>query len=62
MKKNEIFYSLSIEDIQTVANDLLNRELSKSEITKLIEPISNKISWYDAIESAILENINESKK
>ena len=62
MKESDIFYSLCIQDIQTVAGDLLDRKLSKSEIAKIIDPISNKISWYDAIEEAILNNIHKTKK
>ncbi len=53
MRKNKVFYSLSVEDIQTVATETFGRELSDDEIKKIIEPIGDSISWYEIIEYAI---------
>ncbi len=61
MRNNKIIYSLCIQDIQTVAIDILDRKLSKVEIEKVLEPILDRMPWYDIIESAIAEKINPSK-
>ncbi len=53
--KDKIIYSLSIEDIQTVAMQEIDRELSEDEIKNVIDLIEEKINWYDAI----LDSINE---
>ena len=55
MKDNKIVYSLTVGDIQTVANQELERKLSSEEIENIIEAIAEKINWYDAIANAILE-------
>lgn len=57
MKKNTIIYSLTVEDIQTVANQELERNLSHNEISKIIETIAQKINWYDAISDSINESL-----
>lgn len=59
--KNEIIYQLTIEDIQEVAIQELDRELTKKEIKRLIDPIAEKIPWYDAIADAIDETIVKDK-
>ena len=51
--KNDIFYSLNIEDIQTVAIEEIDRELTDDEIEKIIDSIAEKIPWYDAITESI---------
>lgn len=51
--KNKTIYRLTVEDIQQVAKDEYGRELTNDEIEKLIEPIEDRISWYDIIDEAI---------
>lgn len=58
MNKNNIIYSLNEEDIQTVSNEELGRNLSPEEIEKIKDAIAEKINWYDAIAEAIDERIN----
>ena len=48
-------YFLSVEDVQSVSNNVLNRNLSPSEMERVEEKIGDHISWYDAIESSIKE-------
>ncbi len=62
--RSEIFYSLNIEDIQTVATEEIERELIDEEIDRLIksDSIADRIPWHDAIAAAIYELISESKK
>lgn len=55
--KNDIFYSLNIEDIQTVSIEEIDRELTDYEIEKIIDLIAEKIPWYDAIARSINEII-----
>ncbi len=57
MKDDEIIYSLTVEDIQTVASEELDRELSPKEIGKIKDLIAEKINWYDAIADSINEKI-----
>lgn len=55
--KNDIIYSLNIEDIQTVAIQEIDRELTEDEIEKIKNLIGEKIHWYDAIHDSIIEKI-----
>jgi hypothetical protein len=57
-----IIYSLTIEDIQTVANEEIGRDLSSEEIEKILEPIAEKINWYDAIADSINEEDSINKE
>lgn len=54
--KEEIIYSLNISDIQTVATEILNRELSEDEVEQVRDLVAEKINWFDAIEAAILSS------
>jgi len=58
MKKNKIIYKLTLEDIQTVANEEINRDLSPDEIEKIIDLILEKINWYDPIAESINETFD----
>lgn len=58
MRSDKIFYSLNIKDIQTVALDTLERKLTDEEIKEILDPIADKIAWYDAIQGAILSKID----
>ena len=55
--KDEIFYSINIEDIQTVAIEEIDRELTDDEIESIKDLIGEKINWYDAILNSIIEEI-----
>jgi len=52
-----IIYQLTIEDVQTVALQEINRKLSLEEIESIKELIAEKIHWYDAISDAISEKL-----
>ncbi|OGU48298.1 MAG: hypothetical protein A2000_02310 [Ignavibacteria bacterium GWB2_36_8] len=56
--ESRIIYSLNIEDIQTVAEENFVRKLNAAEIEKIIDPIVNRISWYDTIYDAIKDNLD----
>ncbi len=53
MNPETIIYSLNVEDIQTVAMEIMGRELTEAEINIIIEPIGDRMAWFDAIEGAI---------
>jgi hypothetical protein len=53
--KNDIVYSINIEDIQTVAIQEIGRELIDDEVERVRDLIGEKINWYDAILNSIEE-------
>ena len=59
--RSEIFYSLNIKDIQTVAVEEIERELTDEEVDELIKSnsIADRIPWHAAIAAAIYELIRE---
>jgi hypothetical protein len=57
MNNNKIIYSLNTEDIQIVANQELDRDLTKEEINSIEDLIAEKINWYDAIAESISKKI-----
>jgi hypothetical protein len=59
LRLNEIVYSLNVEDIQTVALEHLERELTIDEIEKIKNLIGEKIPWFDAIAEAIDEGLED---
>ncbi len=59
MRSDKIIYKLCIADIQTVALETLDRKLTDDELNKILEPIADKITWYDAIDDAIREHIKD---
>lgn len=59
-RNNRIIYSINIGDIQEVANQVLERRLTKEEII-IVEPsIAAHIDWFQAIENSIREHITKS--
>lgn len=59
MRNDKIIYKLVVEDIQDVAEQELDRKLSDDEIRIIIDPIAEKINWFDAIADSINEKIKE---
>ena len=55
--KDDIIYQLSIEDIQNVAEENFGRKLTSKEIKKIIDPIADRIPWYDVIYDAIKDKL-----
>ncbi|MDR3273671.1 MAG: hypothetical protein LBT29_09340, partial [Flavobacteriaceae bacterium] len=55
----KIFYSLSIEDIQTVAQQEFGRTLTKQEIDLVVEAIPDRINWYEAISDVLNEKLSK---
>lgn len=57
VETSDIVYFLTKEDLQTVSNEVLNRDLMTEEVALLESKIGNYIDWYDSIENAIEELI-----
>ncbi|MCZ7609217.1 MAG: hypothetical protein M5U17_03550 [Ignavibacterium sp.] len=55
MKKHELFYSLDISDIQEIADQDLERELTEAELKKVIDTVPKYIKWDEAISYAFME-------
>ena len=51
--RDDIIYSLNVEDVQTVALEEIDRELTAKEIEKIKDLIAENINWYDAILGSI---------
>lgn len=56
---DKIIYQLTVEDLQNVANDNLNRDLTKEEIEVLEDKIGDYIDWYEIISTAIFNHIHK---
>ena len=47
------------EDVQTVANEYLERSLSDDEIRMIEDEIAKRIDWFEAIANAISDKIEK---
>lgn len=54
----EVIYSLNVEDIQSVALQEIDRDLTSEEIENLKDSIADNINWYDAIAFAISQTVD----
>ena len=55
MKNDTVIYQLTVEDLQSVAEEKLNRILTDDEIEIIARKIGDYIDWYHAIENVIGE-------
>ncbi|TMI96076.1 MAG: hypothetical protein E6H06_05120 [Bacteroidetes bacterium] len=55
MKRNKIIYSIAIEDIYEITQELFNREPTKEELKFVENKIGDRIAWHDVIESLLNE-------
>jgi hypothetical protein len=51
---DKVFYSLSYEDVQNIAEEDLGRELTENEIESVVDEISERINWATAISDVLL--------
>jgi hypothetical protein len=52
---DKVFYSLSYEDIQNIAEQDLGRELTENEIESVVDEISEGIDWSAVISDVLLD-------
>lgn len=57
MKRSKIIYSLNIEDVQNVAEEEFERELTKKELKIVEDKIGDYIDWYSAIDFTIRNEV-----
>lgn len=57
MKPSKIIYSLNIEDVQNVAEQEFEKELSVKELKIVEDKIGDYIDWYGAIEMTIRNKV-----
>ncbi len=55
----QIVYQLVVEDIQTVAADYLEREITDAELDIIKNKIAEYVPWYDAIWDCIAFELQE---
>ena len=56
--RDRIIYSINVEDLQTVAEQELERELTNDEIEIVEKRLGDFIDWYEAIALTLNEVIN----
>lgn len=56
---DKIIYQLTVEDLQNIAQDELNQDLTEQEIKLLEEKIGNSIDWQEIISNAIFNHIRQ---
>jgi len=62
MKKNKIIYSINIEDVQNVAQEELERDLTDGELRIIEDKIGDQFDWHEAIASVIAMHISQHGK
>lgn len=55
MRKDKVIYRLTIADVQTVAQEQLERNLTAEELKDIDDLIAERINWYEIIESVLCE-------
>lgn len=56
--RSKIVYSINTDDIQSVANEVLERDLRKEELASVQESVGDYIDWFQAIENAIQKHVS----
>jgi len=56
---DRIVYSISVGDIQEVAKQVLERDLTKKEVVLVEESVGDYIDWFQAIENALRKHVTE---
>lgn len=54
---SKIIYSLNIEDVQNVAEQEFERELTKKELKIVEDKVGDYIDWYGTIEMTIRNEV-----
>jgi hypothetical protein len=55
MNNNRVVYQITVDDFQTVSNDILERDLSEKEINIIERKIGDHIDWYGAIQESLMD-------
>lgn len=60
--KNKIIYQLTTDDIQRVAVETIDRELTVLELFSITDKIAERIPWYDVISEVIIETFDKNEE
>lgn len=55
MREKKIIHSINIEDVQNVAEQELERKLTKEELRLVEDKLGDYVGWYEAILHAMNE-------
>ncbi|HBU06154.1 MAG: hypothetical protein A3J81_03295 [Nitrospirae bacterium RIFOXYB2_FULL_43_5] len=58
---SRVIYSLSIEDVQNVAEEELGRRASKKELKIIEDKVGDYIDWHEAISLSLNDAISSQK-
>jgi hypothetical protein len=61
-KVERTVYEISVEDLQEVAKEALERELTEDELTAVGNRVGDYIDWFQAIENTINDCIRRTDK
>lgn len=56
---DRIVYSINVNDIQEVANQVLERDLTKEEVVLIEGSVGDYLDWFQAIENSIFKHVKE---
>ena len=56
-KAGKTIYEISVTDLQQVAKEVLERDLTDEEIVAVGNSVGNYIDWFQAIENAIYQHV-----
>jgi hypothetical protein len=51
-------YKISVADLQHVAKEVLDRELTDEEVVAIGNSIGDHVDWFQAIENAIYQHVH----
>ena len=57
----ETVYELSVDDLQQVAREVLERELTSAEVVAVGNAVGDYIDWFQATENAIYRCVRDSE-
>jgi hypothetical protein len=57
--RDDIIYSINVEDVQNVALENLGRSLTDEEIGLVEDKLGGYFNWHEAISSAIEETVDQ---
>lgn len=59
VSEERIVYSINVEDIQKVAEEVLDRKLTKKEVGLVEDSVGDYLDWFQAIENAINRHVSK---
>jgi hypothetical protein len=62
MKKNDILYSINVQDVQDVAQREFDRKLNDKEMKSVSNRLGECIDWYEAVNTAVAQTIQNPKR